>query len=93
MLFRSLFQYHHFSLAQAADALYNAGGTATRRDPAGASGRYVGDEFDFIANAHVSQHADVFFGFSYFVPGTFLQNNAPPPRTPETFYIQYSYKW
>lgn len=88
------FQYHHFALASARDALYNAAGVPIRQDPTGASGRDVGDEFDFLANFHINRHNDLLFGFSYFIPGTFLRNAAPgTPGTPTLFYLQYSYRW
>src|SRR5262249_30471140 len=88
------FQYHHFALVSARDSLYNSAGAPIRTDPTGASGRDVGDEFDFATNMHINRHNDFLFGFSYLVPGTFLQN-APPgvPVTPALFYLQYSYKW
>jgi Alginate export len=88
-----LFQYHHFTLAERRDGLYNPAGVRIRQDPTGASGRYVGDEFDIVTNVHFSQHADVWFGVGYFATGPFLQNTGGPVRTPETFYLQYSYKW
>lgn len=88
-----LFQYHHFTLAEPKDALYNAAGVPIRQDITGASGRYVGDEFDFTANVHCTQHADIWFGVGYFATGPFLENTGGPFRTPETFYLQYSYKW
>jgi hypothetical protein len=88
-----IFQYHHFTLAQPRDALYNTAGAPIRQDITGASGRYVGDEFDFTANVHCSQHADMWFGVGYFATGPFLENTGGPFRTPETFYMQYSYKW
>ena len=47
-------QYHHFWLAEARDALYNAAGVAYRRDPTGQSGTDVGNEIDFILNFHLT---------------------------------------
>ncbi len=88
------FQYHHLTLASAQDALYNAAGVPIRQDPTGASGRHVGDEFDFLVNVHINRHHEVLSGFSYLVPGAFLRN-APPgtPGTPSLFYLQYAYRW
>jgi len=88
------FQYHHFALASARDALYNAAGVPIRQDPTGSSGRHVGDEFDFLTNVHINRHHELLFGFSYLVPGAFLRNAAPgTPGTPSLYYLQYAYRW
>ncbi|HZZ78134.1 MAG TPA: alginate export family protein, partial [Gemmataceae bacterium] len=51
-------QYHHFWLANANDALYNAAGNPILRDPTGRAGRDVGDEFDFTVNFTLSKHTN-----------------------------------
>lgn len=87
-----IFQYHHFTLAQSRDALYNAAGAPIRQDATGASGSHVGDEYDFLTNFHINQHHDVLFGFAHLNPGFFLQNTGNP-TPPWLLYLQYSYKW
>lgn len=85
-------QYHRFSLVHAKDALYNAGGAVLRRDPAGGSGRFVGQEFDSIVNLHLSAHQDLLFGYSVFFPGEFVQNTGNGDVA-HFLYSQYSFKW
>jgi hypothetical protein len=90
----ALFQYHHFALAEAKDALYNAAGAVLRVDPTGKSGIDVGDEFDLTANVHINQHNDLLFGVSFFDAGPFLRSaGAGVPVPPRLYYLQYSYKW
>jgi hypothetical protein len=86
-------QYHMFRLDSARDALYNAGGTAIRRDPTGRAGTDVGDEIDFTTNFHLSQHQDILLGWSKLFAGQFIEHSAGPKGSPEFFYAQYSFKW
>jgi hypothetical protein len=85
-------QYHIFRLDAAKDALYNAGGTAIRRDPTGRAGTDVGDELDFFTNFHLSQHQDILVGYSKLFAGQFIRSTGAP-LSPEFFYAQYSFKW
>ena len=66
-------QYHNFTLAESRDFLYNAAGRSTRRSSSGAAGRDVGDEIDFLANFHLSQHQDVLVGYSKLFAGDFIK--------------------
>jgi hypothetical protein len=86
------FQYHMFRLDAAKDALYNAGGTAIRRDPTGRAGTDVGDEIDLFTNFHLSQHQDILLGYSKLFAGEFIKRTGSP-GSPEFFYAQYSFKW
>jgi hypothetical protein len=89
-------QYHDFHLASATDALYNANGNITRRDPTGKSGTDVGQEFDFFVNFHLSAHSDILVGYSHLYAGSFIRNTAPTPaaaRDPELFYLMYNFHW
>lgn len=88
-------QYHHYWLASATDALYNAAGVATRRSATGAAGRNVGDEFDFLVNFHLSKHSDLLFGYSKLFGGRFLEQTAGATGSSNmsTTYLQYSYRW
>lgn len=88
-------QYHHFWLASATDALYNAAGVATRRSADGSAGTNVGDEFDFLVNFHLSKHSDLLLGYSKLFGGSFLERTAGTTGSTDmsTLYLQYSYRW
>jgi len=85
-------QYHMFRLESARDALYNAAGAPIRRDPTGNSGSDVGDEVDFTTNFHLDMHKDVLVGYSKLYAGEFIKRTGSP-RSPEYFYLQYSFRW
>ncbi len=85
-------QGHFFYLDSAKDALYNFQGIPTRKDPTGRAGKHVGEEVDFIINFHLSMHQDVLIGFSQLFPGEFIRNTGSA-RSPELFYLQYSFRW
>jgi len=84
--------YYYFWLASDTDALYNAGGTATRRDPSGASGTDVGDEFDLTVNWKIDTHSSLLFGFSYFWPSSFISNTGLCEDV-SFYYVQYQFKF
>jgi hypothetical protein len=91
-----LLWYHHFNLASARDALYNAAGNPIRRDPTGAAGTYVGDELDFVINLIVNPHCDFQIGASHFWSGPFIQRTAPDPQSAEDgnfFYTQFLFRF
>ncbi|MEO8440518.1 MAG: alginate export family protein [Spartobacteria bacterium] len=67
---------HFFWRAEAADALYNAGGGVVRRGAPGTS-KDVGTELDFVANYRFNRHFDVEAGYSHFFPGTFIKQTGP----------------
>lgn len=85
--------YYHFWLASDTDALYNALGIATRRDPSGASGSNVGDEFDVTVNWKVDAHSSLLLGFSYFWPDGFIERTAPPSPDGSFYYIQWQFRF
>lgn len=89
-------QYHHFELDSAKDFLYSAGGAPLRRDPTGKAGGVVGNEFDVLVNVHLGPHSDILVGYAHLQAGDFLRNTAATPgaaRSPELFYVQYSFRW
>lgn len=85
-------QYHHFWLASRHDALYNAAGSAYRRDATGRAGRNVGDELDLILNFHVDQHQNILLGYSVLFPGHFIRRTGSND-TAELFYASYVLRW
>lgn len=88
-------QYHHFWLNHSRDALYNAGGVAIRRDPTGAAGTNVGDEFDIVLNFHLRRYSDILVGYSRLFGGGFLENTSGPTAASdaELFYLMYQQRW
>ncbi len=85
-------QYHRYWLAEAQDALYNAGGRVVRQDPTGRAGRDVGQEIDVFWNIHVTAHQDLWVGYSKLFAGDFIERTGSSD-SPELFYLQYSFRW
>jgi hypothetical protein len=85
-------QAHFFYLDSRFDALYNASGTPIRKSADGSAGYHVGDEIDWITNFHLTTHQDILLGFSQLFAGEFIRNTGSP-KSPQLFYMQYSYKW
>ena len=77
---------HFFWRAEAADALYNAGGGVVRRGAPGTS-LDVGTELDFVANYRFNRHLDVEAGYSHFFPGKFIAQTGPEAPI-NFFYLQ-----
>lgn len=88
-------QYHRFWLASATDALYSAGGVPLRRDPTGAAGRDLGNEFDIVVNFHLTRQSDILFGYSKLFGGEFLERTAGPNRgvDADVLFLMYQLKW
>jgi hypothetical protein len=89
-------QYHHFELASAQDALYNAAGVPLRRDATGQAGHDVGDEIDIVVNFHAGPHSDVMVGYSKLFAGEFIHKTATTAarsRSPELFFLMYNFRW
>jgi hypothetical protein len=92
----ALMQHHFFWLDERKDALYNAAGVPIRIDPTGKAGNYVGNELDFVTNFHLTNHQDILFGYSHLYIGDFIRNTARGAasfKSPDYFYVQYSFKW
>ena len=77
---------HFFWRAEAADALYNAGGGVVRRGAPGTS-KDVGTEVDLVANYRFNRHLDVEVGYNHFFPGTFIKQTGPDSDI-NFFYLQ-----
>jgi hypothetical protein len=69
--------YHTWWLANARDALYNAGGVAVARSSDGSAGRKVGQEIDAQAVYTYSPQLQLAGGYAYLVPGRFLEATTP----------------
>lgn len=84
--------YHTFWLASRKDALYNAGGAPTRRDPTGNSGREVGHELDVTLGWNIDRHQKMLFGYSHFWHSDVIINTGPSENA-DLFYVQYQFKF
>ena len=84
--------WHYFWLADDADALYNAAGTATRRDATGSSGNDVGNELDLTVTWKIDVHSSLLVGWSHFWDAGFIQNTGPSENA-DLFYVQYAFKF
>lgn len=85
--------YYYFWLADKDDALYAAGGNATRRHPTGDAGREVGDEVDFTVNWQVDPHSTLLLGWSHFWPATFINKTSVFAEDGDLIYVQWQYKF
>lgn len=65
---------HSLHLMETEDALYNAGGGATR---SGFNSREIGTEFDLTVDTRVDRHAAVHAGYSRFFAGDALSETGP----------------
>lgn len=84
--------YHHFELAQARDALYNAAGVPIRRDLSGQAGTNVGDEIDFLVNFIINPNTDFQINYSRFFAGPFVERTGVD-RDGEFFYMQFAFRF
>ena len=84
--------YQTFWLASRKDALYNAGGGATRRDATGNSGREIGHEIDLTVSWIIDHHSKMLFGYSHLWDSDVIINTGPS-EDPDLFYVQYQFKF
>jgi hypothetical protein len=84
--------WHLFWLEHASDALYNASGASTRRDPSGRSGKEVGSELDLTLAWKVGIHSALLVGWSHFWDADFIQETGPSENA-DLFYVQYAFKF
>ena len=66
---------HYFQLAEANDALYNAGGGPRGRTAANTGSKEIGQEVDLLVIYKIDRHATATFGYSRFFPGDFLEES------------------
>jgi hypothetical protein len=84
--------YHTFWLDETNDALYNAGGVATRRDLSGNVGHEVGHELDLTVKWAMDAHSTWLFGYSHFWASDFVQQTGRT-KDADFYYVQYGYKF
>lgn len=77
--------YSAYWLASATDLWANA----QLRDPTGASGDFMGHEFDVRVRLAVGDRTDVTLGYAHFIPGAFTRNTGKPNDT-DFFYVEVS---
>jgi hypothetical protein len=88
----SIVQFHTFRLDSEEDALYNAAGGVSRVDPTGAAGREVGEELDLRFNIHLDAHSELWFGYSKFFSGSFIDRTGADVDA-ELAYVMYIFRW
>ena len=84
--------YHTFWLSEEKDALYNAGGGASRRDPGGNSGKEIGQELDLTVKWKLDDHSDLLFGYSHMWHADFIVDTGSSEDA-DLFYVQYGFKF
>ena len=84
--------YHTFWLNDNHDALYSAGGGATRRDLTGFSGTEIGHEIDITMVWNIDHHQKVLLGWSHFFEGDVVHNTGISEDA-DLFYLQYAFKF
>jgi len=69
--------------------------TGKFRSAAASAHNDVGQIVDFIANVHLSKHADVFLQYSHLFSGDFINGTGSPAsrRDLDYVYLQFSYRW
>lgn len=68
----SWIDFHSFWVDEDKDALYSAGGGATRRNISGAGSNFVGNELDITTKVILDVHTTVLIGYSHMWPGGFI---------------------
>lgn len=69
--------YHSWWLAEANDAIYNAGSAVLARVATGAADRHVGQEIDFQVSRALTPQLQAAAGYAHIVPGAFLKAATP----------------
>ncbi len=82
--------WHHYQLANAADALYAASGAVVARMPGGAAGGSVGQEFDAQVVRPLTPQLTLAAGYAHLLPGTFLKA-ATPGKSYTTSFVMLTY--
>lgn len=83
---------HALWLDEERDALYNAGGAATRRSPFALGGQEIGQELDLLVAWKIDTHQSMLFGYSHMWDGHFIKQTGASDD-PDLFYVQYAFKF
>ncbi|MCG8406188.1 MAG: alginate export family protein [Phycisphaerales bacterium] len=84
--------WHTFWNDSTRDALYNAGGAPTRRDPLGGSGHDIGNELDLTIKYVIDVHQSILLGYSHFWGNNFIRSTGPDDDA-DFLYFQYAFKF
>lgn len=84
--------YSDFWLAEAKDALYDAGGNPVARILTGAPSRHVAREFDVQSNILVANGVTLGIGYGHWFPGDFWKA-ATPGASRDFFYSSLTYRF
>jgi hypothetical protein len=68
--------YHLFWRHSDDDAVYGVQGQIQRADT-GSEKHFVGSEIDLLLNWQIDRHLAVYFGYSHFFPGSFIDETGP----------------
>lgn len=66
--------YHYFKLASDRDAWYFGNSRPMRFDSTGNSGSSLGQEIDLLAKWMMNKYLELYCGYAYFFPGSFIFN-------------------
>jgi hypothetical protein len=69
--------YHSWWLAEANDAIYNAGSAVLARVATGAANRHIGQEIDVQVNRALTPQLQAAAGYAHIVSGAFLKEATP----------------
>lgn len=83
---------HVFHLDEAKDGWYGGNGKVVARDPSGASGDFIGREFDLVYRRSVKKDLELQAGWSRFFPGTFARNLTSAPQA-DWWFLQSTVRW
>jgi hypothetical protein len=84
--------FHAFFVDQDNDALYSAGGGATRPAGTGTGSQTIGYELDLATKVVLNVHTTALVGYSYMWPGGFIDATGDNDN-PSLFYAQVEYKF
>jgi len=84
--------FHMFYADQDEDALYSAGGAATRRLATGAGSQSIGHELDLTAKVVLDVHTAALLGYAYMWTGEFIDATGDSDN-PSLVYAQIEYKF
>jgi Alginate export len=86
-------QYHYLHLADDRAPLFSASGVVERVDPTGKAGGDVGSIICAVSNFHLTNRQDIFFQYSHFFPGSYINNTPGTKMSADAVNIQYSWRW